>query len=428
MGDIMQIPEVDASNPAKKKVSRAFTENRQLYLTQVMRTSSDSILEMLENIRNNVNDKIPIIPSETGELRYLKSSEFNSLLAEAVENEPEDTVVIDYTNRGVSDYNKKIRESLGRTGPLQKGDVVVGYLGYASKQIEKANLANSIRYVVTDVTKDGSTYNVTLFSKKLDNLSKLGVSNVTGIARTTYVPLSRNEVFNFDDISVQDMEKNNQRLSGSFENLYQAKQYALSSNTGAAWAQFYREMETMSLNMASTDLGNDYVYNPSTKRMELYDKDKHRELLKAFPELKMEKGIDFGHAITIHKSQGSTVKNVFFNASSLPKSYLSKLYVGDNQVGTEKHALLYVGVSRASGFLGINSENPENFYSPTVSKSVSLAKPAAEGRNMIKEFYNSLTPEQKNVLGSEAQLMEIYQNIPFETSEEEFIESLKCKL
>lgn len=97
--------------------------------------------------------------------------------------------------------------------------------------------------------------------------------------------------------------------------------------------------------------------------MEKFISLQHGQLKKANPELFVEKGIDLGHAITIHKSQGSTVKNVFFDASTLPKGSSSKLFQGQTQIGNEKHSLIYVAMSRASGKLVVNTEMGQNFYS-----------------------------------------------------------------
>ena len=368
MGDFKQIPEVDPTNPEKKNISKAFTNNKQIQLTEVKRTNSDSILEMLENIRNNPNDKIPIVKTDLTQLAYLNLNNFNENIVKFFNKDPENTVLINYTNNGVQEYNRKIRESIGRRGDLQKDDIIVGYLGYATKQIEESNIANSIRYTVNSVEKIDSYYQINASSKKLEVLKNLGVS-VNENATTNYLQLSRNDSFNFSELKENDFEKNNKIISDVMVKLYETKQKALNSKTAAAWANFYNTLDTVGRFLASHELGNTYVYNPQLKKMELYNYEKHKNILNNYPELKIEKGLDFGHAVTIHKSQGSTVKNVFFDASSLPKSNISKLYMNDILIGSEKHSLLYVGVSRASDFLGILSENLENFYTP-VSKTI----------------------------------------------------------
>jgi hypothetical protein len=68
------------------------------------------------------------------------------------------------------------------------------------------------------------------------------------------------------------------------------------------------------------------------------------------PEVfKFEKGIDYGYAITIHKSQGMTIPKVYFNPSSLDK--VRNVSVVNNKgetINTEKNALYYVAMSRSS--------------------------------------------------------------------------------
>jgi hypothetical protein len=144
--------------------------------------------------------------------------------------------------------------------------------------------------------------------------------------------------------------------------VYNAKSNAVSSGFASDWFTFYEILDEVSRYMSKIDLGDDYIYNPDTDRMEKYNADKHYQLKSKYSELSVEKGIDLGHAITIHKSQGSTIKNAFFDANSLPKGSSSKLYNGDVLVGSEKHSLIYVGMSRAANTLTVSDDNSENFY------------------------------------------------------------------
>jgi len=361
MGDISQIPEVTSNNPDAKQVSKAFSEFKQVKLTEVKRTSDNNILKVLTAIRYNVNNKIPKVPN-TDVLKYLKSSEFNLRLAESIENGPEETMLIAYTNNAVREFNKKIRQELGRTGDLQKDDVIIGYLGYSSKQIEKGDIANSIQYTVQNVEKDGSMYRITATSKKLANLREMGVEKIGESFTTGYYQLSPNDTFVFSDIKVSDMETNNTKVSSLMRSVYNAKSRAVSSGFASDWFTFYEILDEVSRYMSKIDLGDDYIYNPDTDRMEKYNADKHYQLKSKYSELSVEKGIDLGHAITIHKSQGSTIKNAFFDANSLPKGSSSKLYNGDVLVGSEKHSLIYVGMSRAANTLTVSDDNSENFY------------------------------------------------------------------
>jgi hypothetical protein len=359
MGDILQIPEVDVANPTQKQVSKAFTDNEQVALTEVKRTESDAILEVLGQLRNDTRPAIPMIPS-TEEIKFLKGAEYNEELVDTVKEDPENSVVISYTNNGVLAINKKIRKLLGREGDLQQGDVIVGYLGYSSKQIENADIANSIRYTVDKVIRNGSKYEMVVTSEKLDSLQKAGVK-VSGTASGNYVQLSNTDTFEFEDLTQEDFDTNNQEISSLMQRLVDAKKAALANPR--RWTDYYATQGEVARYFSKNILGGDYIYNPATGQMEKFISLQHGQLKKSNPELFVEKGIDLGHAITIHKSQGSTIKNVFFDASTLPRGNSSKLFQGNTQIGNEKHSLIYVAMSRASKKLVINTEQGSNFYS-----------------------------------------------------------------
>jgi ribA/ribD-fused uncharacterized protein len=361
MGDPAQIPEVDPTNPDKKQISKAFSDHEQVTLTEIKRTSDNDILEVLTGVRNNINNKIPKV-ANTDNLKYLPVSKFNTLLAETVNEDPENTVLIAYTNNAVKLYNQKIRESLGRTGDLQAGDVIVGFGGYNSKQIEKQNIANSVRYTISKVEKDGSEIKITATSSRLKALEELGVANVYERAGGRYLQLRNDDAFTFSELSQDDFNKNNRRVSDVMKNIYNLKAIALRTGQGRDWARFYESLDDVRMFFSTNNLGGDYIYNPTTDSMEKFDYTVHGELAKQFSELRVDKGVDFGHAITIHKSQGSTIKNVFFDANSLPSSTTSKLYRGNEFVGTEKQSLIYVAMSRASNLLVVSDDISENFY------------------------------------------------------------------
>jgi len=356
MGDKLQIPEVDTNNPEIKQVSKTFTQFNQVYLTEVKRTDSPAILKVLTNLRNNTNSLIPEVEN-TAQIKFVDDNDFDKLIVETFKKDPENSVLISYTNAGVEGSNQKIRNVLGRSGDLVKEDIIVGYLGYSSKQIEKQNIANSIRYTVQLVTKKGSSYQIVATSEKLKNLEKQGISKVKEVASTEYLQLSESDSFKFDALTDQDFDNNNNRVSAYFRKLHTAKQAAKANPR--LWPDFYNAQSAVSKFFEDINLGGTYIYNPSTDKMEIYNYSLHRGL---DSDLKVEKGIDFGHAITVHKSQGTTVKNVFYDTATLPKGTGSKLYEGDNLIGTEKHSLNYVGMSRASQLLVIKKSDPTLFY------------------------------------------------------------------
>jgi hypothetical protein len=283
-------------------------------------------------------------------------------MAETVNEDPENSILIAYTNNAATLYNQKIRESLGRTGDLQSGDVIVGFGGYNSKQIEAKNIANSVRYTVSDVEKDGSEIKIIATSSRLKALEELGVARVSERASGRYLQLRNDDALTFSELSQDDFNKNNRKVSDVMKQVYDLKAIALRTGQPRDWARFYELLDNVRGFFSTNNLGGDYIYNPTTDSMEKFDYMIHGELAKQFYELIVEKGVDFGHAVTIHKSQGSTIKNVFFDANSLPSSTTSKLYRGNDFVGTEKQSLIYVGMSRASNLLVVSDDISENFY------------------------------------------------------------------
>jgi hypothetical protein len=73
----------------------------------------------------------------------------------------------------------------------------------------------------------------------------------------------------------------------------------------------------------------------------------------------------------------------------------------------------------------VRSTQPVNEYGLTAENFESTVPDYVMA---ISNFYEDLTPEQKTKLGSLDDIMADYENIPFDYSYDEYIESLKCKL
>jgi len=166
MGDEKQIPKVSQSSASTKPLSPAFTDFRKVTLNKVFRQSEGSLLDLLTAMRNQTEFKLFKVPNSES-IKFLDRRGYNEELIKDVKSNPESTVVISYTNSSVKDTNSSIRKLLGRTGETVVGDIVVGYLGYASKQIEKGDIANSINYTITDIVEDGSVRQIHVKSSKV---------------------------------------------------------------------------------------------------------------------------------------------------------------------------------------------------------------------------------------------------------------------
>ena len=363
IGDKKQIPEVSKVKDLDfKTISNAFVENKIINLDVIHRTSNKNIKNILQKVRDSITFQLFKLKENTINVQFFKSDvSFKQKLKEFVLKDPQNTDYIAYTNKSVRDMNKLIREQIfGRKGEIQKDDIVMGYLGYQSKQVENSDLANSISYRVEKVEKTKNGYNLTLSSERLDKLREKGFTEIGEFSYTTLLPLSNKEAIeNSFDQKIYD--ENNQNLSNRFKILYEYLQQAKNTNSGRDWNRYYNYHESLSFYMAKNDLAADYIYNIHTNQFESFDKTEpskeHAKLLSFYKtesnNFIVEKGIDFGHAITVHKSQGRTTKNVFFDANTIKKGD-TKIMEKDVQISTENQSLGYVGLSRASENLFIN--------------------------------------------------------------------------
>lgn len=372
MGDKMQLPEVaskgkinpETNNPIKD-VSKAFTDFKLIQLSQVQRTKDNSILRVLTEIRNNPDGVLPVVDN-TETLQFFNKDDntkgFYKGFRTAYEADPEEAIYITYTNEDVKNFNKSFRKAFygEDVDGLVEGESVIGYSGYNNKKIKSNDLANSIKYTVEDIRYDGSEVKITLKSNAVQKLADLHSPNRENdkTVKTTYLQMSRTDSLDMKNLTDEDFLKNNIRLSETFRDVYDLKKRALETNR---WRDFGETLAEMTSGLAKLEIGDDYFYNPYTNMMEKessvnWSKPEMANLKRNYKELFMSKSIDYGYGITIHKAQGATYKNVFFNATS---TEFAKTEIHENgmQISTEGNSLNYVAMSRASEKLFVLHSN-----------------------------------------------------------------------
>ena len=385
MGDEKQIPKVMPSAKDVKPLSPAFTNFDKVSLQYVHRTSNQNILSLLSEMRNSKTFNVPRPAQNTNSLQFLDNFiDFKQKFITDLMNDPENTVMITYTNKAVKDYNVEARKAFGREGDPVVGDVITGYLGYASKQIEKKDIANSIQYTITGILNNGSAKVIQAESSRLKKLAESGI-DVPHEATTVYYQLSRNDSFSFDDLTLDDYQNNNKFVSGIFRELHNVTQAFL--NKQARYDDLLAAQASVSDQMRKISLGQNYIYNPSTDRMEIFDQMTHGNI---DSKLKVEKDIDYGHAITIHKSQGTTIGNVYFDLASVKNiGDLKIIDKAGNIVTTEKQALAYVGLSRSKNKLVVFDGAGQLTINPfEEDETLPYDKPYAATQEQIKTAFN----------------------------------------
>lgn len=359
MGDDMQIPAVDTSNAKVKPVSPVFKKEHTLELTQVFRQSDNNLLDNLTKIREEKDFSALDITAKEGDNSLIipkNRADFNSALLEDFKNDPENTIFIAYTNQAVQNFNKGLKETLTGTTDLIVGDKIVGYLGMGSKQVTDG-LANSISYVVKDIKYNSTNtakISITSHSKTLDTLHSLGVKNtkgdpITGSVITRYYQLSESDSLRIEGATQEDMDKNNLELSNKIKYLFEDYIEALQSKQYGVLDDIKKELSDM---FATLDLGGDYIYDyaqnklVSPNKLSLQATPQITNTLKSYFSIK--KGVDYGYAITAHKSQGMTVDNVYVDTNNIETSAANIPIIDENkkQITTEKKSILYVSLSR----------------------------------------------------------------------------------
>jgi hypothetical protein len=372
MGDKMQLPEVASKgkiNPETKNsikdVSKAFTDFKLIQLSQVQRTKDNSILRVLTEIRNNPDGVLPVVDN-TETLQFFNKDDntkgFYKGFRTAYEADPEEAIYITYTNEDVKNFNKSFRKAFygEDVDGLVEGESVIGYSGYNNKKIKSNDLANSIKYTVDDISYDGSEVKITLKSNAIQKLADLHSPNRENdkTVQTTYLQMSRTDSLDMKNLTDKDFLKNNSKLSEIFRDVYDLKKMALGTNR---WKDFSETLAKITGGLAKLEIGDDYFYNPYTNMMEKessvnWSNPQMANLKKNYKELFMSKSIDYGYGITIHKAQGATYKNVFFNSTS---TEFAKTEIHENgmQISTEGNSLNYVAMSRASEKLFVLHSN-----------------------------------------------------------------------
>lgn len=377
VGDEAQLAPVN-----EDKISKVFRngEGKVIRLTQVERTDDNAILKEATAIRNGEPlSKVSSFNSKGEGVAYISPQHQEAInevidkYVKGLKQNPNYFRILAYTNKAVTAYNNQVRELLGYDSPIPHvGEPMTGYANWGYEWRTKSyRFINSESYKVTQVGRP------TTVQTRLDNGTPVVMQ---AVSITLEDSLGNIDTFNFMDI------KNNAQNRQSAMILANEKK-RLWNEARRAYGREAKAAVYAKINAIDSFLFvNDNI------------EDNSHNLLQA-------KTIDFGYALTIHKSQGSTFTHVLMDDVDVSRASMSgnnavnamemvdlgeesrndaanaelksseEVDLGDlsdvevestqpDQAANIKQQLEYVGVSRATDTVTIISNNVKKEGSP----------------------------------------------------------------
>lgn len=377
VGDEAQLAPVN-----EDKISKVFRngEGKVIRLTQVERTDDNAILKEATAIRNGEPlSKVSSFNSKGEGVAYISPQHQEAInevidkYVKGLKQNPNFFRILAYTNKAVTAYNNQVRELLGYDSPIPHvGEPMTGYANWGYEWRTKSyRFINSESYKVTQVGRS------TTVQTRLDNGTPVVMQ---AVPITLEDSLGNVDTFNFMDI------KNNAQNRQSAMILANEKK-RLWNEARRAYGREAKAAVYAKINAIDSFLFvNDNI------------EDNSHNLLQA-------KTIDFGYALTIHKSQGSTFTHVLMDDVDVSRASMSgnnaanamemvdlgeesrndaanaelksseEVDLGDlsdveventqpDQAANIKQQLEYVGVSRATDTVTIISNNVKKEGSP----------------------------------------------------------------
>ena len=314
LGDEYQLP------PVNENISKTFTKYPVFELTEIVRQKEDNpLLEPLDILRNDIST------NRNNFIKYISNVKKNiNVKGEGFE----------VLTRKV--FQNKIIEYFSHSNFLESLDYC-RYIAYENANIMKWN--NIIRNT-TNTNKDRSIINeddvFTSYKTIVDEFLVPIIVNsedyivdevrdyVNEYDMKTFIVSFRNFYTNIVSRSVQVIDHTDEKTLKIYyiklRKLLETAKYANQSEKKQRWKDYYSFKEShlcmISFELKSVD-GEKLGY--------------------------VEKDIQYGFGITVHKSQGSTYENVFVNVLNINNMY-AKGYITNKL----RNQLLYVSLSRAS--------------------------------------------------------------------------------
>lgn len=295
VGDSAQLASVN-----ENKISKVFRngEGKVITLTQVERTDDNAILKEATELRNgNPLSGISSFNNKGEGVAYISPNhqdEINNVVAHYVKglkHNPNYFRILAYTNKAVSAYNNQVRELLGYTSPTPNvGEPMTGYTNWGYNWKTKSyRFINSESYKVSKV---GKAHKITT------SLNDGTAVTMEAIPLTLEDPVGNVDTFDFIDIKSNPSNLQAAiQLANEKKMLWAKAKHAVGRD---AKAKIYQRINF---------IDNFLFVNDNIE-------DSNHNLLQA-------KTIDFGYAMTVHKSQGSTFTNVLMDDVDISRAGLN---------------------------------------------------------------------------------------------------------
>lgn len=295
MGDSAQLP------PVKESISKIFTNvPSSVELTKVERQAgSNPLMGVYDLIRSDIKTEIDLFSHESATNAEGEGITFHNerasferdilplFCSDNYKTDPDFIKLITYTNASVAAWNGLIRKHLHNSPklPIIPGDVLFAY-NTCSLERDTPLIENSSDYVVESVTEDSSIYAVDIYKAILRSVDENRVSHVS-IVRASGV----------------------ETFLGCFNAKWRAAVNAKGFRRKYLWKEYF-------------DFKNQHLL-----LSDIFD---------GQGKLLVKKDIDYGYAITVHKSQGSTFTNVAISENDIDR----------NPNNEDRNKLKYVAFSR----------------------------------------------------------------------------------
>ena len=312
IGDASQLP------PVKERKSTAFdTCVKLFYLNEIVRQGASNpiltILDMLrQDIRNNTTKTISYFAKHVGEMNYNSNNEGYSIVGKqdflrtiATRFQDEEYTsnidkykIIAYTNLAVTQWNNFVRQLIinqSERGIITKNDLVMSYKTIVD-EFNSVIINNSEEYIINDIVNyTDSKYNIKGF------LVKFQLVNGGQITKPLFV------IDHTDKFTIL-------KYVQTLDELVKAAKSATGAVRSKRWKEYF-------------DFKDKYlIANNITRAGQIiYPRD-----------------LDYGFAITSHKSQGSTYENVFVDVNDIVFDREGRIYSNIEDILRR----LYVACSR----------------------------------------------------------------------------------